>query len=47
MCDTSNSEGKLGSPKTVGGNSAFLSMYFENVDDIFKLKMRELPYLRP
>jgi len=26
---------KVGAPKTVGGNSVFLKMYFENVNEIF------------
>ena len=27
---------KIGAPSTIGGNSVFLNMYFENVDDIFE-----------
>jgi len=36
MCDAGLDDGwKIGSPTTVGGNSVFLNMYFENVDEIF------------
>ncbi|MDN5847610.1 MAG: glyoxalase/bleomycin resistance/extradiol dioxygenase family protein [Candidatus Nitrosocosmicus sp.] len=36
MCSDNVPNGeKIGSPKTVGGNSVFLNMYFENVDEIF------------
>jgi uncharacterized glyoxalase superfamily protein PhnB len=35
MCDSNLSDWKIGSPKTVGGNSVFLSMFCENVDEIF------------
>jgi PhnB protein len=35
MCDSELSDGKIGSPKTVGGNSVFLNMFFENVDEVF------------
>jgi PhnB protein len=42
MCDSSISDGgKIGSPKTVGGNSVFLSMYFEDVDEIFNKAQNE------
>jgi PhnB protein len=42
MCDSNLSDGaKIGSPKTVGGNSVFLSMYFENVDEIFNKAQNE------
>jgi PhnB protein len=41
MCDSNHSDGKIGSPKTVGGNSVFLSMYFENVDEIFNKAQSE------
>src|SRR5919198_1820419 len=33
MCDSNLSDWKIGSPKTVGGNSVFLSMFCENVDE--------------
>lgn len=36
MCGEHVSIGeKIGSPKTVGGNSVFLNLYFDNVDEIF------------
>jgi PhnB protein len=41
MCDPNLSDGKIGSPKTVGGNSVFLSMFFENVDEIFNKAQSE------
>jgi PhnB protein len=42
MCDSSLSNGgKIGSPKTVGGNSVFLNMYFEDVDEIFNKAQNE------
>jgi PhnB protein len=42
MCDSSHSDGgKIGSPKTVGGNSVFLNMYFEDVDEIFNKAQNE------
>src|SRR5919197_1481139 len=42
MCDSNLSDGgKIGSPKTVGGNSMFLNMYFENVDEIFNKAQNE------
>jgi PhnB protein len=41
MCDSNLSYGKIGSPKTVGGNSVFLSMFFENVDEIFNKAQSE------
>jgi PhnB protein len=42
MCNSSISDGrKIGSPKTVGGNSVFLSMYFEDVDEIFNKAQNE------
>ena len=41
MCDSNHSDWKIGSPKTVGGNSVFLSMYFENVDEIFNKAQSE------
>jgi len=44
MCDSNHSDGKIGSPKTVGGNSVFLSMYFEMLRRyLIKLKVKELP----
>lgn len=37
MCDGYVKAGeKIGAPSTVGGNSVYLNMYFENVDDIFE-----------
>jgi PhnB protein len=37
MCSNTLSAGeKIGTPQTVGGNSVFLNLYFENVDKIFK-----------
>ena len=37
MCSDNLSAGeKIGAPQTVGGNSFFLNLYFENVDEIFK-----------
>jgi PhnB protein len=42
MCDSSISDGgKIGSPKTVGGNSVFLNMYFEDVDAVFNKAQNE------
>ncbi|HEY6883151.1 MAG TPA: VOC family protein [Nitrososphaeraceae archaeon] len=42
MCDSHLSHGgKIGSPKTIGGNSMFLNMYFENVDEIFNKAQSE------
>ena len=42
MCDSSLSNGeKIGSPKTIGGNSVFLNMYFEDVDEIFNKARNE------
>jgi PhnB protein len=42
MCDSGLSDGeKIGSPKTVGGNSVFLNMYFEDVDEIFNKSQNE------
>jgi PhnB protein len=42
MCDSNLSDGgKIGSPKTVGGNSVFLNMYFENVDELFNKAQNE------
>jgi uncharacterized glyoxalase superfamily protein PhnB len=36
MCSEDVSMGeKIGSPKSIGGNSVFLNLYFENVDEIF------------
>lgn len=32
---------KIGAPSTVGGNSVYLNMYFENVDDIFERAKKE------
>jgi uncharacterized glyoxalase superfamily protein PhnB len=36
MCDDSQSGQKVGSPITIGGNSMFLNMYFDDVDAIYK-----------
>ena len=42
MCDSNPSGGsKIGSPNTVGGNSVLLSMFFENVDEIFNKAQSE------
>ena len=41
MCDLSSNVGKIGAPNTVGGNSVFLNLYFENVDEIFYKAQRE------
>ena len=42
MCDEHKSNGeKIGAPNTVGGNSVFLNLYFENVDEIFDKAQRE------
>ena len=42
MCDTGLDDGwKIGSPTTVGGNSVFLNMYFENVEEIFNKAQNE------
>ena len=43
MCDEHNISniGKIGAPITVGGNSVFLNLYFENVDEIFDKAQRE------
>ncbi|MFL6402268.1 MAG: VOC family protein [Nitrososphaeraceae archaeon] len=41
MCESNLSDGKIGSPKTVGGNSIFLSIFFENVDEIFNKAQNE------
>lgn len=35
MCERPTSAGKIGAPGSIGGNSVFLSLYFENVDNIF------------
>jgi PhnB protein len=36
MCESNHANGgKIGSPKTVGGNSVFLNVYFEDIDEIF------------
>jgi PhnB protein len=42
MCDEHTSNvGKIGAPSSVGGNSVFLNLYFENVDEIFDKAQRE------
>ncbi|HEY7572504.1 MAG TPA: VOC family protein [Nitrososphaeraceae archaeon] len=42
MCDEHVSNvGKIGAPSTVGGNSVFFNLYFENVDEIFDKAQRE------
>jgi PhnB protein len=41
MCDLSSNVGKIGAPNTVGGNSVFLNLYFEKVDEIFDKAQRE------
>jgi uncharacterized glyoxalase superfamily protein PhnB len=42
MCNQhSSSVGKIGAPNTVGGNSVFLNLYVENVDEIFDKAKRE------
>lgn len=42
MCDTGLDDGwKIGSPTTVGGNSVFLNIYFENVEEIFNKAQNE------
>jgi PhnB protein len=42
MCDEHiTNAGKIGAPNTVGGNSVFLNLYFENVDEIFDKAQRE------
>jgi PhnB protein len=42
MCDSTHSDGlKIGSPTTVGGNSVFLNMYFEDVDEVFNKAQNE------
>jgi PhnB protein len=41
MCDRASNVGKIGAPDTVGGNSVFLNLYFENVDEIFDKAQRE------
>ena len=39
---------KIGAPSTIGGNSVFLNMYFENVDDIFeRAKMEGATVIMP
>ncbi len=35
MCDSQSGQ-KVGSPITIGGNSMFLNMYFDDVDTIYK-----------
>jgi PhnB protein len=41
-CDSTHSDGlKIGSPTTVGGNSVFLNMYFEDVDEVFNKAQNE------
>jgi PhnB protein len=42
MYDTGLDDGwKIGSPTTVGGNSVFLNIYFENVEEIFNKAQNE------
>jgi PhnB protein len=42
MCDTGLDDGwKIGSPTTVGCNSVFLNIYFENVEEIFNKAQNE------
>jgi PhnB protein len=42
MCESNHADGgKIGSPKTVGGNSVFLNVYFEDVDEIFQKAQSE------
>jgi uncharacterized glyoxalase superfamily protein PhnB len=36
MCGEEKSGEKIGSPKSIGGNSVFLNMYFDDVDAIYK-----------
>jgi PhnB protein len=36
MYDNKQSGQRVGSPLTIGGNSVFLNMYFDDVDDIYK-----------
>jgi PhnB protein len=49
MCDEYVKVGeKIGAPSTVGGNSVYLNMYFENVDDIFeRAKMEGATVIMP
>ena len=50
MCDEHNisNVGKIGAPITVGGNSVFLNLYFENVNDIFdKVREKEMTVVMP
>jgi PhnB protein len=42
MCESNHADGgKIGSPQTVGGNSVFLNMHFEDVDEIFNKAQKE------
>jgi PhnB protein len=49
MCDGYVKAGeKIGAPDTIGGNSVYLNMYFENVDDIFeRAKMEGATVIMP
>ena len=41
MCDNGQSSERVGSPKSIGGNSVFLNMYFDDVDAIYKKAIDE------
>ena len=44
MSNFSSNVGKIGAPNTVGGNSVFLNLYFEKVDEIFDKARKERSY---
>lgn len=41
MWDNGQSSERVGSPKSIGGNSVFLNMYFDDVDAIYKKAIDE------
>jgi PhnB protein len=41
MCDEGQSGEKVGSPNSIGGNSVFLNMYFDDVDAVYKKAIDE------
>lgn len=49
MCDEHVKAGeKIGAPGTIGGNSVFLNLYFENVDEVFeRVKMDGASIIMP
>ena len=49
MCDETVKAGeKIGAPGTIGGNSVFLNLNFENVDEVFeRAKMERATIIMP